>query len=123
MKNKTHNIWREIDPILAPIAMLITQDIVLKIFFKERKIINNKFFLPKDSPIILAPTHRSRWDGLILTMAMGRRVTKKDCRFMVTKSEMKGIQGWFLRRLGCFSINQRSPSLSCLLYTSDAADE
>ena len=35
---------------------------------------------------------------------------------MVTKSEMKGIQGWFLRRLGCFSINQFSPSVSALRY-------
>ena len=35
---------------------------------------------------------------------------------MVTKSEMKGIQGWFLKRLGCFSINQQSPSLSVLRY-------
>ena len=70
-----------------------------------------------NSSIILAPTHRSRWDGLVLTMAMGRRVTNKDCRFMVTKSEMKGIQGWFLKRLGCFSINQLSPSLSALRYS------
>ena len=35
---------------------------------------------------------------------------------MVTKSEMKGIQGWFLKRLGCFSINQLYPSLSILRY-------
>ena len=35
---------------------------------------------------------------------------------MVTKNEMKGIQGWFLKRLGCFSINQASPSLSVLRY-------
>ncbi|KGF90821.1 Phospholipid and glycerol acyltransferase [Prochlorococcus marinus str. MIT 9116] len=35
---------------------------------------------------------------------------------MVTKSEMKGIQGWFLKRLGCFSIDQLSPSLSILKY-------
>ena len=35
---------------------------------------------------------------------------------MVTRSEMKGIQGWFLKRLGCFSINQLSPSLSTLRY-------
>ena len=69
-----------------------------------------------NSSIILAPTHRSRWDGLVLTMAMGRRVTNKDCRFMVTKSEMRGIQGWFLKRLGCFAINQSSPSLSTLRY-------
>ena len=35
---------------------------------------------------------------------------------MVTRSEMRGIQGWFLKRLGCFSINQLSPSLSALRY-------
>ena len=38
---------------------------------------------------------------------------------MVTKSEMRGVQGWFLKRLGCFSINQRSPSLSILRYAID----
>ena len=97
--------------------MFITQDIIIKLFFKEKKIINKKnFSIPKDTSVILAPTHRSRWDGLILTMATGRRITNKDCRFMVTKSEMLGIQGWFLKRLGCFSINQVSPSLAVLRY-------
>ena len=99
--------------------MFVTQDIVLKFFFSKKKIINNDFSIPINSSIILAPTHRSRWDGLVLTMAMGRRVTNKDCRFMVTKSEMRGIQGWFLKRLGCFSINQLSPSLSALRYAID----
>ena len=96
--------------------MFVTQDIVLRFFFSKKKIINNRFSIPLNSSIILAPTHRSRWDGLVLTMAMGRRVTKKDCRFMVTKHEMRGIQGWFLKRLGCFSINQLTPSLSALRY-------
>ena len=96
--------------------MFVTQDIVLRFFFSKKKIINNGFSIPANSSVILAPTHRSRWDGLILTMAMGRRVTNKDCRFMVTNSEMRGIQGWFLKRLGCFSINQLSPSLSALRY-------
>ncbi len=96
--------------------MFVTQDIVLRFFFIKKKVINNGFSIPKDSSIILAPTHRSRWDGLVLTMAMGRRVTSKDCRFMVTKSEMSGIQGWFLKRLGCFSINQLSPSLATLRF-------
>ena len=96
--------------------MFVTQDIIMNVFFSEKKIIKNSFSIPKNSSIIIAPTHRSRWDGLVLTMAMGRRVTKKDCRFMVTKSEMKGVQGWFLKRLGCFSINQLSPSLSALRY-------
>ena len=35
---------------------------------------------------------------------------------MVTNAEMRGIQGWFLKRLGCFSINQISPSFSVLRY-------
>ena len=96
--------------------MFFTQDIVLRLFFSKKKIINSDFSIPQNSSIILAPTHRSRWDGLVLTMAMGRRITSKDCKFMVTKSEMRGIQGWFLKRLGCFSINQSSPSLSALRY-------
>ena len=96
--------------------MFVTQDVVLRFFFRKKKILKNGFSIPINSSIILAPPHRSRWDGLLLTMAMGRRVTKKDCRFMVTKSEMRGIQGWFLKRLGCFSINQSSPSLSALRY-------
>ena len=103
--------------------MFVTQDIVLRLFFRKKKILNNGFSIPINSSIILAPTHRSRWDGLVLTMAMGRRVTKKDCRFMVTKSEMKGIQGWFLKRLGCFSINQLSPSLSALRYAIDLIEK
>ena len=103
--------------------MFVTQDIILRFFFSKKKIINNGFSIPINSTIILAPTHRSRWDGLVLTMALGRRITKKDCRFMVTKSEMRGLQGWFLKRLGCFSINQLSPSLSVLRYAIDLIEK
>ena len=116
MNKKNNDICDEINPSLGFFAMFFTQDIILRLFFSKRKIINNTFSIKEDCSIILAPTHRSRWDGLMLTMAMGRRATKKDCRFMVTKSEMKGIQGWFLKRLGCFSINQLNPSLSVLRY-------
>ncbi len=123
MKKKSVDIWYRINPLLGFIAMFVTQDIVLGFFFSKKKILNKDFSIPINSSIILAPTHRSRWDGLVLTMAMGRRVTKKDCRFMVTKSEMKGIQGWFLKRLGCFSINQLSPSLSALKYAIDLIEK
>ena len=123
MNKKSFYIWHKINPLLGFIAMFVTQDVVLRFFFRKKKILNNGFSIPINSSIILAPTHRSRWDGLILTMAMGRRVTKKDCRFMVTKSEMKGIQGWFLKRLGCFSINQLSPSLSALRYAIDLIEK
>ena len=123
LKKKSVDIFYRINPILGFLAMFLTQDIILKFFFSKKKIIKNGFSIPKNSSIILAPTHRSRWDGLVLTMAMGRRVTQKDCRFMVTRSEMRGIQGWFLKRLGCFSINQLSPSLSALRYAVELIEK
>ena len=119
LKRKNIYIRYGINPTLGNIAMFITQDVVMNFFFSKKKIINKNFSIPKNSSLIIAPTHRSRWDGLILTMALGRRVTKKDCRFMVTNAEMRGLQGWFLKRLGCFPINQISPSLSALRYAVD----
>ena len=123
MKKDSVNNKYKINPFLGFIAMFITQDIILNLFFSKKKLINNGFSIPQNTSIILAPTHRSRWDGLILTMAMGRRVTSKDCRFMVTKAEMRGIQGWFLKRLGCFSINQLSPAVSTLRYAIDLIEQ
>ncbi len=114
-KNKVDNT-QGIQPFLAALAMWLTQDIVLRFFFSKKIIKGKEFLNLVDGPLIIAPTHRSRWDGLILTFAIGRRVTNRDCRFMVTKPEMKGLQGWFLKRLGCFSINQESPSLFSLRY-------
>ena len=123
MKRVSIDILHKINPVLGFLAMFVTQDIVLRLFFSKKKIINSGFSIPTNSSIILAPTHRSRWDGLVITMAMGRRITNKDCRFMVTRSEMKGIQGWFLKRLGCFSINQLSPSLTALRYAIDLIEK
>ncbi len=98
--------------------MIATQDLVLSNYFRERIVlgINN---LPLKGAVLLAPTHRARWDGLMLTMAAGRRVTGRDCRFMVTGTEMKGLQGWFLQRLGCFPVDQLRPSLTSLRFAVD----
>ena len=114
-KNKDNNIYG-IQPLLAVVAMWLTQDIVLRLFFSKKIIMGKEFLNLEDGPLIIAPTHRSRWDGLLLTFAIGRRITKRDCRFMVTTPEMQGLQGWFLKRLGCFSINQKSPSMFSLRY-------
>ena len=107
-----------VDPFWSRLAMIATQDIALNNFF-WRKIVISAENLPLNGPVILAPTHRSRWDALMLTMAAGRRVTKRDCRYMVTRSEMTGLQGWFLNRLGCFPIDQGKPSLTSLRFAVD----
>lgn len=107
-----------ISPWLSPLAMVLTQDLVLPGFFAGVTVVDGHH-LPRSGPVLLAPTHRSRWDSMLLPHAAGRRVSGRDCRFMVTLDEMHGLQGWFLRRLGCFAVNQSQPSLATLRYVVD----
>tara|TARA_A100001037_G_C14999457_1_gene566305 strand:- start:233 stop:949 length:717 start_codon:yes stop_codon:yes gene_type:complete len=118
LANRETNLCLGVDPFWSPLAMVTTQDIVLGNYFRDRIVlgINN---LPMNGAVLLAPTHRARWDGLMLTMAAGRRITGRDCRFMVTRTEMKGVQGWFLQRLGCFPVDQMRPSLTSLRFAID----
>jgi 1-acyl-sn-glycerol-3-phosphate acyltransferase len=38
---------------------------------------------------------------------------------MVTADEVKGVQGWFIRRLGGFAVNVRRPTIASLRYGID----
>jgi len=107
-----------VSPWLAPLATVLTQDIALRAYFKDVQVLGQQH-LPLEGPVLLAPTHRSRWDALLLPYAVGRRVSGRDCRFMVTIDEMKGLQGWFLHRLGCFPVNQSRPTMATLRYAVD----
>jgi len=49
--------------------MVATQDIALNNFFRRRIVIGGEN-LPLNGSVVLAPTHRSRWDALMLTMAL-----------------------------------------------------
>jgi len=73
--------------------------------------------LPTSGPIILAPTHRSRWDAILLSLAAGRGVTGRDLRFMVAVTEVQGLQGWFIRHLGGFPVDVKRPEISSLSYS------
>ena len=107
----------DINPFWAPLAMVLTQDVALH-YLRDRTVLGAEN-LPKQGPVLLAPTHRARWDALMIPMAAGRRVTGRDCRFMVTRTEMSGLQGWFLHRLGCFAVDQQKPSLTTLRFALD----
>jgi 1-acyl-sn-glycerol-3-phosphate acyltransferase len=98
--------------------MVATQDLALPAWFAHILVFDRQH-LPRNGPVLLAPTHRARWDALILPHVAGRRVTGRDCRFMVTLDEMKGLQGWFLHRLGCFPVNQGRPTTASLRYAVD----
>ncbi|MFZ9535431.1 MAG: lysophospholipid acyltransferase family protein [Vulcanococcus sp.] len=116
LSERERSLCGGINPWLAPLAMLLTQDIALKWFFSGGIRVLGQENLPRRGPVLLAPTHRSRWDALMLPHAAGRRITGRDCRFMVTSDEMSGLQGWFLHRLGCFPVNPRKPAAASLRF-------
>ncbi|MEX1323957.1 MAG: 1-acyl-sn-glycerol-3-phosphate acyltransferase [Synechococcaceae cyanobacterium] len=108
-------VTSRISPWLSPLAMVLTQDLTLPLWFRAITVEGFER-VPRQGPLLLAPTHKARWDALLLPHAAGRRATGRDCRFMVTIDEMEGVQGWFLRRLGCFAVNQSRPSLASLRH-------
>jgi 1-acyl-sn-glycerol-3-phosphate acyltransferase len=70
--------------------------------------------IPTTGPAILALTHRSRWDPVVLYCA-----TRRLLRFLASHDEFIGLQGWFMRHLGTFAINTRRPSPSVLKHCRD----
>jgi 1-acyl-sn-glycerol-3-phosphate acyltransferase len=118
LERRERGLGTGISPWLAPLAMLVTQDLVLPAYFRRIAVLGRQH-LPLQGPVLLAPSHKARWDALLLPHAAGRRVSGRDCRFMVTLDEMRGLQGWLLHRLGCFPVNQVRPSLLSLRYALD----
>ncbi|MFQ6540083.1 MULTISPECIES: lysophospholipid acyltransferase family protein [Aphanothece] len=114
-RGREQMVCRGISPWLAPLAMVTTQDLALPLWFRSIAVAGRSH-IPREGPVLLAPTHKARWDALLLPHAAGRRVTGRDCRFMVTIDEMRGLQGWLLQRLGCFAVDQLRPSLASLRY-------
>ncbi len=109
------SINSRVSPWLSALAYPLGSRIVLPTYFDELSIIGQEN-IPTEGPVILAPTHRSRWDALVVPHVSGRRVTGRYLRFMVTSDEVKGIQGWLIRRLGGFPVNPRQPGITSLRY-------
>lgn len=104
-----------VSPWLTPLAYFLGKRLVMPLFFKRIEVTGQEN-LPLTGPVILAPTHRSRWDALLVPFSTGRIVTGRDVRFMVSADEVKGIQGWLIRRLGGFPVNTRQPGIASLRY-------
>lgn len=105
-------------PWLASIVYPLARYVVLPTYFQRIEVTGREHF-PSAGPVIIAATHRSRWDALIVPYAVGQDVTGRVLRFMVTVDEVKGIQGWFIRRLGGFPINTRQPAIAALRHSVD----
>lgn len=107
-----------ISPWLSAIAYPLGSRVLLPSYFSEIAVTGQEH-LPLSGPVILAPTHKARWDALIVPHVTGPQVTGRLLRFMVTVDEVKGIQGWFIRRLGGFPVNPRQPGIASLRYGMD----
>jgi 1-acyl-sn-glycerol-3-phosphate acyltransferase len=102
-------------PWLSRLVYPFGRRVVMPLYFKKIEVIGREH-LPSTGPVILAPTHRSRWDALMVPYAAGEDVTGRELRFMVTVDEVRGLQGWFIRHLGGFPINTRHPEIASLRH-------
>jgi 1-acyl-sn-glycerol-3-phosphate acyltransferase len=117
-KSQLAHTTSRVSPWLGPLAYLLGRHFLLPFFFRHIKIIGQEH-IPKSGPLILAPTHRARWDALLIPYAAMDCMTGNDLRFMVTITECQGLQGWFVRRLGGFPVDQKHPSVSTLRHGVD----
>ncbi|NET11620.1 MAG: 1-acyl-sn-glycerol-3-phosphate acyltransferase [Okeania sp. SIO1H6] len=108
-------VTSEFSPWLTPLTYFVSCCIIVPFYFKIQ--IRGQKNIPRTDAIILAPTHRSRWDSLIIAYAAGLFVTNRKLRYMVSEEQTLGFQGWFIRRLGGFPIDRDHPGLSSIRHS------
>ena len=109
-------IQSRISPWVSRFLYYVGSYFVIPTFFGQIQITGQEN-IPQHHPVIVAPTHRSRWDAFIVPYAVGRLVSGRDLRFMVSANEVKGIQGWFITRMGCFPVDTERPKASSLVHS------
>lgn len=100
-------------PWLTELAYPLGRFLVLPFYFSRIEV-SGREYLPRFGPVILAPTHRSRWDAILVPLAAGYHVTRRHLHFMVTADEVKGLQGWLIQRMGGFAIDTKHPTVASL---------
>lgn len=88
---------------------------ILPLYFSQITVFGQEN-LPTKGAVILAPTHRSRWDALLVPYAAGYEATGRHLRFMVAADEVVGLQGWFIHRMGGFAVDTQRPAIASLRH-------
>lgn len=104
----------KLSPWLAPLVYKFGEAVLLPNFFKTIQITGQEN-IPISGPVVFAPTHRSRWDALLIGL-VGHQATGRYLRFMVTADECMGLQGWAIKRLGGFPVDVRRPAIATLRH-------
>jgi len=103
---------------LASLVYPLGRYFVVPAYFRRVEVFGREN-LPRTGPVILAPTHRSRWDAVMIPYAAGHDITGRHLRFMVSADEVRGLQGWFIRHLGGFPIDTSRPAIASLRHGVD----
>ena len=111
-------ITSHIAPWLIKLVYPLATKLVFPFFFKQITV-SGQENVPKTGAVIIAPTHRSRWDALIVPYATGKLVSGRNPHFMVSANEMNGLQGWFIKRLGGFPVNTERLAVESLRHSFD----
>ena len=114
--DKADELNSGVSPWLSKILYPLGCYLVIPGFFGKIEI-SGQENIPLNEPVIVAPTHRSRWDAVIVPYAVGRLVSGRDLRFMVSANEVKGIQGWVIRRMGGFPVDTDRPQMSSVRHS------
>jgi 1-acyl-sn-glycerol-3-phosphate acyltransferase len=114
-KPASHASLSRFSPWLISLVYPLGRWAVIPTYFKYVKI-SGQTNLPRSGPLILAPTHRSRWDAILVAFAAGHYITGRHLHYMVTADEVVGLQGWLIKRLGGFPVDTRRPAIATLRH-------
>jgi 1-acyl-sn-glycerol-3-phosphate acyltransferase len=91
-------------------------------YFWQIKILGQEN-IPRTGATILAPTHRSYWDSMLIPYIAGPYVTGRGVRFMTSANQMLGLKGWFVRRLGGFPVDTVNPSVGSFRHAIELINQ
>jgi 1-acyl-sn-glycerol-3-phosphate acyltransferase len=115
-------ITSRVSPWLASWVYPLSHQGLLPAYFRRITVAGRENLQRSDSQrqaLIFAPTHRSRWDALLVPYAAGHHVSGRHLHYMVTADEMRGLQGWCIRQMGGFPIDPRTPGIGSLRHGID----
>ena len=105
-------------PLLISLLDLPGRFVLMPFYFGELAVSGQDHF-PRQGPVMVAVTHRSRWDALVVPYAIGHPITGRPLRFMVSADEMQGLQGWLIHNCGGFPVDTGRPSITSLRHGID----
>lgn len=111
-------ITPKVSPWFARFLYWAVGDGLVRRYFRQIQV-TGQAYVPRTGPVIIAPTHRSRWDGLVIPYVLGRPVTGRDLFFMVSHDEMLGLQGQVIRHFGGFPVNTTRPGVAAFRTAVD----